>query len=270
MVAGGYSLIGDIGGTNARFALVPHNSVMPERIQVLPVQEYDTLDAALHHYCREVNQGLETISAACFAFAGPIHLEQIKLTNSHWAFSKSQLQKRLGLETLKLINDFTAMALSIPHLPTASLIPVGGGPAQDTLPKLAIGPGTGLGTAGLVRSREGWIPLAAEGGHVDFAATTSLEIQLLQKLTARFGRVSVERILSGQGLVNLYQCLCELQGQSPVYHQPHEITGAALSGQDSLAATSLEHFCEILGRVAGNAALPLGRSEARREGKDWH
>src|SRR5690606_35792790 len=111
MVAGGYSLIGDIGGTNARFALVPHNSVMPERIQVLPVQEYDNLDAALHHYCREVNQGLETISAACFAFAGPIHLEQINQINSNCAISKPQLQKRLHMHTLKLINELPDLAL---------------------------------------------------------------------------------------------------------------------------------------------------------------
>ncbi len=257
-MAGSYFLIGDIGGTNARFALVAPGSVLPEQTRVLPVREYQSLEAAVRHYFKEISLEQEAVSAACFAFAGPVHLEQIKLTNSHWTFTRTQLQQQLGVERLKLINDFTAMALSIPHLPAASLIQVGGGQTQDSLPKLAIGPGTGLGTAGLIRSKVGWIPLAAEGGHVDFAPTNPLEIQILQKLTARYGRVSVERILSGQGLVNLYQCLSELQDQPSVYSQPHEITGAALNGQDSLAVATLEHFCQILGRVAGNAALTLG------------
>lgn len=257
-MTGGYSLIGDIGGTNARFALVRPNSVRLEQIRVLPVREHENLDAAAHHYLREIQLEVADISAACFAFAGPVHLEHIKLTNSHWAFSKDQMREQLGVETLKLVNDFTAMALSIPYLAKENLVQVGGGPVQDSLPKLAIGPGTGLGTAGLVRASCGWIPLAAEGGHVDFAATTPLEIQILQKLTERFGRVSVERILSGQGLVNLYQCHCELQGQAPIHCLPKEITGAALSGQDPMAAATLGHFCEILGRVAGNATLTLG------------
>lgn len=253
-----YSLIGDIGGTNARFALTRPGTVAPEHISVLPVRDYDNLHTAVEQYLREIGLQPGSIAAACFAFAGPVHLERIKLTNSHWSFSRNQLCQRLGLKTLKIINDFTAMALSIPYLSADQLVQVGGGVGGDNLPRLAIGPGTGLGMAGLVYSSCGWVPLATEGGHVDFAAVTPLEIQVLEKLTKRFGRVSVERILSGQGLVNLYQCLCELQGREPIHRQPQDITGAALNGQDPLAEASLHHFCEILGRVAGNAALTLG------------
>src|SRR5690554_5949579 len=120
-----FALVGDIGGTNARFALVRPGTVWPERIRVLPGQEHPNLDSAVRAYLQEV--GVCSVSDACVAFAGPTYGDQVSLTNSHWSFSKARMKEVLGLNSLKVINDFTAMALGIPHVSAEHLIRVGGG-----------------------------------------------------------------------------------------------------------------------------------------------
>lgn len=252
-----YSLVGDIGGTNARFALVRSGETTPEAVKVLACRDYDNLDSAIGDYFRRV--GIAEVQGACLAVAAtPASGTQVRMTNNHWCFDSEEVRSQFGWGVFKVINDFTAMALGIPHVDPGKLIRVCGGPGDARRPRLVIGPGTGLGVSGLVPSRNGWIALMAEGGHVDFAPTDDTEMAVLTILKARFGRVSVERILCGQGLLNLYQAHAGIQNVTAPLDTPEKITAAALDDSDPLARQTLWHFCEILGRVAGNAALTLG------------
>jgi len=252
-----YSLVGDIGGTNARFALVRSGEVAPEAVKVLACRDYDNLDCAISDYFRRA--GVAEVQGACLAVAAtPASGTQVRMTNNHWCFDSEEVRRQFGWGVFKVINDFTATALGIPHVTAGKLIHVCGGPGNASRPRLVIGPGTGLGVSGLVPSRHGWTALMTEGGHVDFAPTDDVETAILTILKARFGRVSVERILSGQGLLNLYQAHAGIQNVAAPLDAPEKITAAALDDSDPLARQTLGHFCEILGRVAGNAVLTLG------------
>ncbi|WP_336366806.1 glucokinase [Marinobacter sp. C2H3] len=256
MTAKNLSLVGDIGGTNARFALVDPGDVRPRHIEVLACGDYDNLDQAVVDYLQRAGAG--SVGQACLAVASPVRGTQVRMTNNHWRFDTEDVRQQFGWSAFKVINDFTAMALGVPHVDEAHLVHVCGGPGDPRRPRLVIGPGTGLGVSGLVPTRSGWVPLMTEGGHVDFAPTDDLEMQVLRILKARFGRVSVERVLCGQGLVNLYQAHAEIRGVSAPLDAPEKITAAAVDGDDALARDSLRHFCELLGRTAGNGVLTLG------------
>ena len=251
-----YSVVGDIGGTNARFALVKQGDVRPQAIEVLRCGDYDNIDSAVTDYLARV--GVSEVCEACFAVASPVRDTQIRMTNNHWRFDTEEVRAQFGWRAFKVINDFTAMALGVPHVPEEHLVRVCGGPGDPRRARLVIGPGTGLGVSGLVPLQHGWVPLMTEGGHVDFAPTDDTEMAILRILKARFGRVSVERILCGQGLLNLYQAHAEIQGVAAPLDAPEKITAAALKQVDSLARHTLRHFCEILGRVAGNGVLTVG------------
>lgn len=256
MTASQYALVGDIGGTNARFALVAQGSVRPEAIEILPCGEYGNLDDAVVDYLERA--GVASVSEACLAVASPVSGTRVRMTNNHWCFDIDEVRTRFGWQAFKVINDFTAMALGVPHVGADQLVHVCGGPGDERRPRLVMGPGTGLGVSGLVPISHGWVPLMTEGGHVDFAPTDDTEMAILRILKARFGRVSVERILCGQGLLNLYQAHAEIQGVAAPLAAPERVTEAALGQADALARHALRHFCEILGRVAGNAVLTLG------------
>ncbi|MCA0912032.1 glucokinase [Marinobacter nauticus] len=256
MTAEHYSLVGDIGGTNARFALVEQGSVQPRAIEVLPCRDYENLDQAVVAYLERA--GVASVRQACLAVASPVRGTQVRMTNNHWRFDTEVVRQTFGWSAFKVINDFTAMALGVPHVPDANLVHVCGGPGDPGRPRLVMGPGTGLGVSGLIPIRNGWVPLMTEGGHVDFAPTDDLEMDVLRILRARFGRVSVERILCGQGLLNLYQAHAEIRGVAAPLDAPEKITSAAVDASDALARETLRHFCEILGRTAGNAVLTLG------------
>jgi len=251
-----YSVVGDIGGTNARFALVEQGGVHPQAIEVLACADYDNLDQAVRDYLQRV--GLSFADQACFAVASPVSGTRVRMTNNHWRFDTEEMRQQFGWSTFKVVNDFTAMALGVPHVSKASLVHVCGGPGDPRRPRLVMGPGTGLGVSGLVPIKDGWVPLTTEGGHVDFAPTDDLEMDILRILKARFGRVSVERILCGQGLLNLYQAHAEIRGVASPLDTPDKITAAATEDREPLARESLRHFCEILGRTAGNGVLTLG------------
>ncbi|MDX1456091.1 MAG: glucokinase [Marinobacter sp.] len=251
-----YALVGDIGGTNARFALVRTGQVQPESIEVLACNDYANLDDAVVDYLART--GVGAVEEVCLAVASPVRGTQVRMTNNHWRFDCEDIRQRFGWKAFKVINDFTAMALGVLHVTDDHLVPVCGGEGNPARPRLVMGPGTGLGVSGLVPTNTGWLPLMTEGGHVDYAPTDDLEVAILDILRARFGRVSVERILCGQGLLNLYQAHAELQGLDAPLNAPEKITAAALDDTDPLARQTLRHFCEILGRVAGNAVLTLG------------
>lgn len=249
------ALVGDIGGTNARFALVGPGGVTLRSVETLPCARYPGLVEAIQDYLRLV--GAPAPREACLAFACPVHEDWVKMTNNAWAFSRQAVAETLELATFKIINDFTAQALGIPHVDAGDLVPIGEGEAEPRRARLVMGPGTGLGMAGLVPSKHHWIPLSTEGGHATFAPTDARERELLEYFTARYGRVSLERLLCGQGLLDLYLAHAALSGVTPHYNTPAEVTGAARAG-DSVARESLLRFLKILGDACGDAALTLG------------
>ncbi|MDO6823470.1 glucokinase [Marinobacter sp. 1_MG-2023] len=258
MTQGEYSLVGDVGGTNARFALVERGSVELCAIETLACDDYANLDDALSCYLDKC--GVDRVREACLAVASPVRGTRVQMTNNLWRFDIEEIRTQFGWQTFKVINDFMAMALGVLHVPEGKLVHVCGGPGDRRRPRLVMGPGTGLGASALVPVRSGWTALTTEGGHVDFAPRDDTEMAILRILQARFGRVSVERILCGQGLLNLYQAHAAIQKVSAPLDAPEKITAAALERNDPLACQTLQHFCELLGRTAGDAVLTLGSS----------
>ena len=252
-----YNLVGDIGATNARFALVAPGSSDIENIQSLKCEDFDNIQSAISFY---ISSFLELdIVSACFATAGTVHLDVFKLANNHWTINKSDVAKTLNGVTIKWINDFTAQAFATTTLTDSEVITLNKGIVEPEKLRLVIGPGTGLGVCGLIMSPSGWLPIAGEGGHSDFAPNTSIEYEILTLLAKKFGHVAVERILSGPGIMNLYEALCQINGKDRIYTTPSEITAAAVNaGADPIADETIQMFCKIFGSVAGSMALTVG------------
>lgn len=250
-------MVGDIGATNARFALVAPGSSDIENIQSLKCEDFDNIQSAISFY---ISSFLELdIVSACFATAGTVHLDVFKLANNHWTINKSDVAKTLNGVTIKWINDFTAQAFATTTLTDGEVITLNKGIVKPEKLRLVIGPGTGLGVCGLIMSPSGWLPIAGEGGHSDFAPNTSIEYEILTLLAKKFGHVAVERILSGPGIMNLYEALCQINGKDRIYTTPSEITAAAVNaGADPIADETIQMFCKIFGSVAGSMALTVG------------
>lgn len=252
-----YNLVGDIGATNARFALVSPGSSEIEQIESLKCSDFEDIQSAILHYLS--NQEHVEIQYACFATAGTVHLDVFKLANNHWVISKKDVQKTLKGIEVEWINDFTAQAFATTTLGDDDVIVINEGVVEPEKLRLVIGPGTGLGVCGLIMSPSGWLPIAGEGGHSDFAPNTPLEFEILTLLTKKFGHVAVERILSGPGIMNLYEALCQIYGKEMIYQSPSEVTAAAVNGEhDPLADETVQMFCKIFGSVAGSMALTVG------------
>lgn len=249
------SLIGDIGATNARFALVDADSGIGS-IRVLACEDYPSLEAAIAAYLAD--EPAASPGDAALAIASPIGGDRVAMTNHPWAFSIAAVQRRFGLARLLVINDFTANALALPDLPADKRLAIGGGASVAGTPIAVLGPGTGLGVSGVVPSAAGWIPLMGEGGHVSLAAGDDRESEVIDRLRHRFDHVSAERVLSGQGLVNLYQTLGEIAGVKTASLAPAQITDPAVGDADPLARAAYAMFCAMLGSVAGDLALTLG------------
>ena len=252
-------LIGDVGGTNARFALIDLARDPTHLCQAtsLKCADYATPGDAIAAYLDQVGLG-RWPAFAVIAAAGPVNDGEITLTNLDWTLSEDELRAR-GSLSVRLINDYAAAALAAPLLDFQDA-PTVGGPAagRETETLAVLGAGTGFGVSALARDGFGETALATEGGHVSFAPSDEVEIDILRILTARFGRVSVERILSGVGLCDLHQALGEIAGKPTVaFTDPADITGAGLAG-DAEAVRTLDRFCAILGAVAGDVALSFG------------
>ncbi len=252
---GEIGLVGDIGATNARFALVG-----PERkiahIRVLATGDYPGIAEAIDGYLAAEANGRP--DQAVLAVASPVTGDRISLTNSPWTFSIGELQRRLGLRHLKVINDLTATALAVPQLPARGRVQIGPGQPAADAPIGIIGPGTGLGVGALVRSGQGWITIPGEGGHVTMAPGDARESAVLDLMRRRFDHVSAERVLSGPGLVNLYNAVCEAERVPAGSYTPAQITDAAVGARDPRCHETVAMFCAMLGTVAGNLALTLG------------
>lgn len=247
-------LVADIGGTNARFALLDAKG-MPVKIRVLECADYPDVGAAIRAYMAKVEE--QPVSAVV-AIANPVTGDHIAMTNHHWSFSVQELKAELRLASLIVVNDFAALALALPSLTSKDLVQVGGGLAVPDEPIGVIGPGTGLGVSSLVKSGSLWQPLAGEGGHVTLAAANDFESDIIAAIRHRSGHVSAERILSGPGLSVLREAIGAMRKEVVEPITPEEITRRALAGNDALCRETVTVFCSMLGTMAGNLALTLG------------
>lgn len=252
-------LLADIGGTHIRLAWQPQAGAAAQDVRVLQCADFPGVEAAIRRYLDDT--GAPAPAMAALGIANPVTGDEVRMTNHSWRFSQRALRQALGLDRLVVINDFTALALSLPVLDAALLRQVGGGAPEPGGAIGLIGAGTGLGVSGLVFAPEGAsaVALAGEGGHVTLEAQTPLEFQVVQRLQQRYGHVSAERVLCGQGLVDLYHALRAIHGAggAEVMH-PGEVSAHGMDGSDALAVQALAMFCGWLGSVAGNLALTLG------------
>ncbi|CEI58783.1 glucokinase [Candidatus Portiera aleyrodidarum] len=251
------SLVGDIGGTNVRLALVSSNNFNLYKIKKFKCINYVDINEVIKKYISLVD--CEYPKKACLAFACPINYNLIKMTNNSWKIKKYELKNKMKLKKLKIINDFTAIALGLPHIQTKDLYKIGYGKNYNNSNKIVIGPGTGLGLAGLIPNKNFWIPISGEGGHISFAPMDKFEIYILKWFKKIYNRVSIERILCGQGILDLYNAHVNyFKSYKKIFNTPAEITNAALNKEDHLAYKTIMRFCKILGSVTGDIALTLG------------
>jgi glucokinase len=247
-------LVGDIGGTNARFALLGEGA-RASRLRVFACDDFATIVEAIEAYLAA--EGVRPHVAA-LSVASPVTGDVVSLTNHPWSFSIEDLTARLGLERLVIVNDFTANALAMPCLDASERVTLGGGSAVAGTPIAVIGPGTGLGVSGLVPSPSGWTALAGEGGHATMPAADEQEAAVLARMRRRFDHVSAERVLSGPGLVNLYQTLAERAGVPAHPFTAAQIADRQIGETDPLCRMAVDLFCAMLGTVASDLALTLG------------
>jgi glucokinase len=248
-------LIADIGGTYARFALETAPGEF-SRTASLRCADHADFHAAVSAYLATVPEA--RIEHAAVAIANPVDGDQVRMTNYHWQFSIEQMRQRLQLDTLVVVNDFTALAMSLPRLGPRDVRQVGGGEVNKQSVIGLIGSGTGLGVSGLIPAGDGWIALGTEGGHTCFSPRDEREIAVLRYAWKFFDHVSFERLLSGPGLELMYRALAEHAGVAAQTLAAPEITQRGLDGSDPLCATTLEVFCALLGTAAANLAVTLG------------
>jgi glucokinase len=248
------SLVADIGATNIRFArLSSPGTIGP--VAKFPLTEFEDFAAALEHFLSL--EGGPRPSQLAIAVAGPVLDDEVKLTNSPWQFSIRDLKKSMNLAQLEVVNDLEALAHVLPHLDTEDVLRIDTDDSHRSTkaPMAVLCPGTGMGIAGLQPASHGWQPIAGEGGHTGLSPLTDRELDVWQVLRKRHGRVSVERVLSGPGIVELYSALASLEGQEPATLKPEAVVELALKGENPLAVETIEMFCGWLGDVAGDVAL---------------
>ena len=248
-----HRLLGDIGATNVRFALLSNGVLGP--IKWFTVAEFprftDAVNAFLDYHCRQVS-----VREALLAVAGPVNNDRCVLTNSAWAID--ELCAAFSFAKVHILNDFEATALSLPFLTAADLYPVGGGKAVLGTPMAVLGPGSGLGVACFVPGSQSSIVIASEGGHATMAAISDREEAIIHYLRRQFSHVSAERVVSGSGLENLYRAVIAVDGIEAPKRNAAEITNAALDGTCPVARAARDLFCAMLGPFAGTVALMFG------------
>ena len=250
-------LVGDIGGTNARFGLVSPASGELLHSAVLADADYAAIGDAIRAYLGQRGD-LPTPHRGAIAIASAIAGDEVRMTNHPWSFSISGLRDEIGFERLNVINDFTAQALALPHLDDANKVKVGPGTPAPGRPIGVLGPGSGLGMSGLVPSGTRWIPLIGEGGHATMAAATRRESAVLDHMRSQFDHVSAERCISGPGLVNLYNALAAVDGVPAQQYTAAQINDATTVAKDPRCREATDMFCAMLGTMAANLALTLG------------
>jgi glucokinase len=253
--------VADIGGTHARFAMaeVANRRVVSLGEPVtLRTADHASLEMAWEEFAHQA--ATELPDALGMAFAGPVDGDLLKLTNNPWVIRPALMEEQLGVRQHIIINDLGAIAHAVAAFGDENFEHLTGpeGPLPVESVTSVLGPGTGLGVAQLLKTAEGYQVVETEGGHVDFAPLDALEVQILNYLRVGLNRVSVERIASGQGLVNLYKAVSAIEGKAVEDYDASALWAAALEGSDPLATAALDRFFLSLGAVAGDIALVQG------------
>ncbi|MDH3273472.1 MAG: glucokinase [Gammaproteobacteria bacterium] len=256
-------LIGDIGGTNARFALADRNLPGFTDAMTLQCANYDSTEAAIKHYLDSV--GATSPDVICLAAAGPVVGQRVRMTNNHWTLASDELASEFSANAVRLLNDFEAIAYSVPMLASSDCEAIGL-PDPEPLPDeqytvAIVGPGTGLGAVGLRRQGGLLVPIAGEASHGGFAPETRVQLDVLLALRERFDRVSTERLVSGPGIENIYGALASIHGVKLPRLSAAEIFTAADDKSDPHAVEAVSLFFEVLGQFAGDFALALGATD---------
>ena len=246
------ALVGDIGGTNSRFGLIELGSMDVRDVEVLKNDNFKGLEAAIAHYIEK--RGITELAAAAVDVAAPVDRELIRLTNRDWTFSAESLRVAAKAKRFRLLNDFEALAWSLPHIATDDLVQIGGIASEKPQVKVVLGPGTGLGGATLAPlPHGGWMPIAGEMGHVTLPVVTHEEMALRDKLMGTGKFCEVEDVLTGPGMLALYKVIAE----KPAQATPEQVLKAGLAGTDAAAEKTLDHFMAFLARLAGDMAMAL-------------
>ena len=246
------ALVGDIGGTNSRFGLVEPGSTRIRDIEVLKNNNFGSLEESISSYMKM--KGLTQTAAAAIAVAGPIEGETVGLTNRDWTFTRQSLRKAALARTFRLLNDFEALALSLPHLEGDDIVQIGGETPLKPAVKIVLGPGTGLGMATLAPlPGGGWMALPGEVGHITLPVVTRDEYDWREKMTKPGVLFESEDAITGGGLLLMYRAIAE----KPAQQTPEEVLQAALAGTDAAAVKTLDQFITWLARVAGDAAMTM-------------
>ena len=256
-----WKIVADVGGTNARFAAWDIEANCLQMVRHYSVADYRHFADALSQYLKDVSatkQWKLFPQDACFALACPIFGTKMRFTNSPWTVDREEIKDLLNDTPVDLINDFAAVGYAITRLESDDWLSINPGNASLDRPIVVLGPGTGLGVCTVVPGANGYQVLSGEGGHVDFAPIDETDAKIFESLNRQFGRVSVERVLSGNGIENIYRALAGGSKTGTDVKSAAEITTAALQEHDFLAIETLNVFCRNLGSVAGNLALTLG------------
>lgn len=245
--------VADVGGTNIRVARVSESGVTD--IKKYMCNDFASIDLAIAQYFSDMSE--HSFTQGCIAIACPVLGDQVVMTNHSWAFSQNALRSQLKLDALFVINDFTAVAHSLPVLSKEQVVQIGEGTAKENGNIAVFGPGTGLGVEHITMTSTGWQTLDGEGGHVDFAPVDETDVVVWRHLQTTLGRASAEEVMSGRGLHNIYTALANDASAPVAFTEPAQITEAALNGTCELAEATLTQFCRIMGSFAGNLALNM-------------
>ncbi|HEV7607627.1 MAG TPA: glucokinase [Steroidobacteraceae bacterium] len=258
-------LVADVGGTHIRFGIAvgspDSDGLNVHCVRRYAVRAHESIAHAAQHYRSDTPGVPAALSRAAVAVAGRVDHDQVQLTNSAWSFSARALSESQQFKRLHVINDFEAVGHALGALRAADLNPIGA--QRLPLPMnqgvcAIVGVGTGLGVGGVIANAGAFSVLATEGGHASFAPTNERAIELLRWLRKKYGRVSAERVLSGAGLANIYQALCDIEGVNKPELSASEVSANAANGSDANCVEAVGLFCELLGSFAGDLALTLG------------
>jgi glucokinase len=248
-------LVGDIGGTNARFAVLEAPDAPPQVFPSVGTADFPDIETAIEQTAL-AGSNIRPRSAI-LDMAGPVSGDAIPLTNAPWVLRPHDIMRRTGVQAVIILNDFEALAMALTALESADLAPIGDELAAAPGAKGVLGPGTGLGVGALIQAGGLWIPVPGEGGHVALGPDEADEFEVWRNIEPEDGRISAEALLAGRGLVRLYRAVALTDGVAPSHNQPAEVTAAALTGADATAVRTLSLYCRLLGRVAGDLALTV-------------
>ncbi|HCL64945.1 MAG TPA: glucokinase [Rhizobium sp.] len=246
-------LIGDIGGTHARFSILIDAYAEPRQFPTVHTADFATIDEAIQQ-CVLDKTSVQPRSAI-LAVAGPINDDEIPLTNCDWVVRPKGMIDDLGFDDVMIVNDFEAQALAVASLSEEYREPIGPLSSSPIASRVVLGPGTGLGVAGMIHAQHTWFPVPGEGGHVDIGPRSERDFEIFPHVARIEGRISGEQLLCGRGIINIYDAVCTADGITPKWTDPADVTAHALAQSDAQAEETLSLFVTYLGRLAGDLAL---------------